>query len=682
MLRTVPVTHVAGVGRAKQKVLAALGLETVHDLLHHFPRRYDDRSIQTFESFGDGARVTALVVVEGSARVRWQGKRSVLTAAVRVDQRHRVTAVWFNQPYLTAKLTDGRVVILSGRYDHARNTLAVSHTEFETGTAHEPGRALVPVYSVTQGISNAQLQLLILQAFQQFGDQIEDILPHALREKYRLVPHAEAIRAVHEPDDAQALRQSHRRLAFEEFFLFQLQLQWVRRHRESTTPALARAVAPDALEMFRKTLPHPLTGAQLRTCETIQVDMGGPMPMSRLVQGDVGSGKTWVAFWAAYATYRMGGQTAFMAPTELLAEQHAAEAQRRLTGLGMGVALLTGSTPEAVRRDRLAAVASGEVAILVGTHALLTDDVAFARLGLVITDEQHRFGVSQRSALGAKGRQPDVLMLSATPIPRTLALAVYGDLDVSAIDELPGGRKPVVTRVFRMKDESRAVRLTRQEVARGHQAYVVAPLVEESEQMAELTSATALAERWKEQFAGFTVALLHGRMPARDKEAVMRSFMRGEVQVLVSTTVIEVGIDVPNATVMLIYHAERFGLAQLHQLRGRVGRGAEQSFCVLLSDAASEMATQRLQTMVETNDGFAIAERDLALRGPGEFLGVRQSGLPEFSVGDLARDFKVMEVARDEAWALIRNPDFWLLPQYAALRETIQRVPEGSYFKH
>ncbi|GMA49100.1 hypothetical protein GCM10025857_04570 [Alicyclobacillus contaminans] len=379
--------------------------------------------------------------------------------------------------------------------------------------------------------------------------------------------------------------------------------------------------------------------------------------------------------------YRNGEQSAFMAPTEILAEQHMAAASQRLTPLGMTVRLLTGSTPEAERRRLLQEIADGSVHLVIGTHALLTEDVEFANLGLVITDEQHRFGVSQRAILRQKGRAPDVLYLSATPIPRTLALAVYGDLDVTTLNELPAGRQPIRTVWLRMSEEAAAIRLARRELAAGRQVYVVAPLVEESEHMADVRSATELESHLQAQFAGYAVALLHGRMPSREKDAVMRAFAAGDVRVLVSTTVIEVGIDVPNASVMLIYHAERFGLAQLHQLRGRVGRGPHASHCLLLSDASSEYAVERLQTMVATQDGFEIAEKDLALRGPGEFLGVRQSGLPEFSVGDLAKDFRIMEVARDEAAALIKNPDFWLLPAYQSLRRTLREVPKSSYYR-
>ncbi|MDQ0190849.1 ATP-dependent DNA helicase RecG [Alicyclobacillus cycloheptanicus] len=681
MLRETPVSHVAGIGRAKEKALAELGIHSVFDLLHHFPVRYEDRSIRPFESFEDGAKVTARAVVEGQPRVRWHGgKRSVLSVPLRIDQRFRVTGMWFNQPYLSQKLTDGRMVLVHGKYDRDRNVIVVSHTDFSMSASDAVG-AFVPVYRTGQGITSAQMQALIARALQQFGEAVDDVLPHAFLQKYRLVTHLEAIRLIHAPKSAEELRQAHRRLAFEEFFLFQLQLQWFRAQQHQVFEGVARVVPTDAFERFCASLPQPLTAAQVRACQAVAADMARPRAMARLLQGDVGSGKTWVAFWAAYATFRTGAQTALMAPTEILAEQHYHNAQERLVPLGMRVRLLTGSTPSSERTAVLQALANGGIDLLVGTHALLTEDVVLQNLGLVITDEQHRFGVSQRSLLRAKGHTPDVFMLTATPIPRTLALAVYGDLDVSVLDELPAGRRPVETRWLPMQKEEEALRLARRELARGRQVYVVAPLVEQSEQLADVQSAAQLADNLKDAFAGYTVGLLHGKMSTRDKEAVMRDFVAGNIHVLVSTTVIEVGIDVKAATVMLVYHAERFGLAQLHQLRGRVGRGSAQSYCILLSDAEGEVAKRRLQTLVETTDGFVIAERDLELRGPGEFLGVRQSGLPEFTVGDIARDFRIMEVAREEASRLLANHDFWLLPKFARLRAEIEKVPEQSYYR-
>ncbi|MCL6598815.1 MAG: ATP-dependent DNA helicase RecG [Alicyclobacillus macrosporangiidus] len=677
MLDSLPVTWVAGVGQAKAKALRDLGIVTVGDLLHHFPVRYEDRRILTLEAQASSDKVTVRAVVEGMATVRWQNRRSLLRARLLVDGRHRVTGLWFNQPYLKEKLTDGRMVIVSGKFDPARRTLVVSHTDFGSGDSGRYGR-WAPVYRASQAISSAQLQTLIERAMEQYGDQVEELLPQALTQRYRLCTHAQALRWMHRPDGDEALKQARRRLVFEEFLCFQLQLQWTRCRREGNTDGMGRDVPEDAFRVFEDSLPHPLTAAQRRVCLQILDRLQRPSPMNLLVQGDVGSGKTWVALWAVYAMARAGGQSALMAPTEILAEQHFREAVARLEPLGLRVGLVTGSTPAKVRQERVAQLARGEMDLVVGTHALLTGDVQFRDLGLVITDEQHRFGVQQRAGLRQKGGRPDVLLLSATPIPRTLAMAIYGDIDVGVLDELPAGRKPIVTRWLPLAQEDRAIRLVRRELAAGRRAYVVAPLVEDSEQLGDVASATQLASRLSDAFAGYSVGLLHGRMSSRDKDEVMRAFVEGRLQVLISTTVIEVGIHVPEATVMMVYHAERFGLAQLHQLRGRVGRGRWQSYCILLSDAEGEMARRRLETLVETQDGFVIAERDLELRGPGELFGVRQSGLPEFLVGDLTRDFRVMEVARDEAVRAMESGDFWLLPSWRPLREHLQRQMQAA----
>ncbi|WP_067922005.1 ATP-dependent DNA helicase RecG [Alicyclobacillus shizuokensis] len=672
MLQAIPVTHVAGVGSAKQRALQELGIETVHDLLHYFPVRYEDFRVRPFESFVDGAHVTARGVVDGRADVRWQGKRCMVRVRMRVDGRHPITAVWFNQPYVKSKLVDGRVLTLSGRYNARYRTLTVSRSDLSGTKAAAFASAFTPVYRASKNLPSSQIQSLVHKAMDQYLDEVDELLPHELMQKYRLISHRQAVAAMHAPDGEETLRQAHRRLAFEEFFLFQLQLQWFRRARLEGRRGVPRAVPEDALARFQKSLPSPLTPGQLQACRDVLTDLRKDLPMHRLLEGDVGSGKTWVALWAAYCGFLSQAQAVLMAPTEILAEQHAMEARRRLEPLGMRVELLTGSTSERDRRALLPAVAAGDVHLLVGTHALLTEKVQFANLGIVVIDEQHRFGVAQRAALQEKGRDADVLYLSATPIPRTLALAVYGDMDMTRLQGRPAGRKPVRTVWLRTADRDKAVRSIRRELETGRQAYVVAPLVEDDSDT-DAASATALAEEFAELFAGYQVGLLHGRLTAKEKERVMRAFLAREIHILVSTTVIEVGIDVPNATVMLIYHAERFGLAQLHQLRGRVGRGEAPSMCILLSDATSELAQERLQTMTQTDDGFEIAERDLQLRGPGEFLGVRQSGLPEFSVGDLTKDLRIMDVARQEATALMDTTDFWLLPKYERLRREVQQ---------
>lgn len=677
MMQDTPLSVIPGVGQAKQKCLAQLGLETVWDLLHHFPMRYEDRRIRPIDGMAVPTSVTVRAVVEGSASLRWQGRRSVLRVPIRVDNRHLLTALWFNQHYLRDKLTDGRILLASGKLDPAKRTLVVSHTEFRTGT--QPSADFVPIYRTTKGIRSSEIWRLVQKALELYSNEIDEVLPRELLQKYRLISHRQALLNMHEPGDEAALHQAHRRLAFEEFFLFQMQLQAFRLIRKQTEERTPLSIPEDAFGRFYQSLPYPLTNAQERVCQEVLVDLRQGHPMVRLVQGDVGAGKTWVAMWAAYAVSVAGEQSAFMAPTEILAEQHFNEAARRLVPQGLCVELLTGSTPLRERTRIKSALQAGEVHLLIGTHALLTEDVHFARLGLVVVDEQHRFGVSQRELLRDKGKDAHVLMMSATPIPRTLALAVYGDLDVSVLDELPAGRKPIATVVVKSKDEAKVIRRVRQRLAEGRQAYVVAPLIEESESGLDVLSATELEAHLKDEFAGFSVALMHGKLSSKDKDRIMHEFAKGDVNLLVSTTVIEVGINVQNATVIMIYNAERFGLAQLHQLRGRVGRGEHESVCYLFSDAVSNLAQQRLQTLAASQDGFFIAERDLELRGPGEFLGVRQSGLPEFSVGDVVRDLKVMEVARDEAVKLLKERDFWLLPKYQGLRDQL-RAGDGPRY--
>ncbi|MFX4302035.1 ATP-dependent DNA helicase RecG [Alicyclobacillus tolerans] len=669
MLEKVPVTHVAGIGPAKTKALAELGIHDVAALLTHFPYRYDDLRIRPLLSYADGDRVRVQVTINGSPKLRWQNGKSILQAPVLVDFQTPAYAMWFNQHYLQKRLREGEVVILQGKWSERYRRIAVSHTEFGNQRLRSEEAAMYPVYRSSKQISSPQIAAFIQQALAQFQDQIVDLLPLELRQRYKLVNRYEALLAMHRPRTREELRQAHRRLAFEEFFLFQLQLQRYRVQAKLQSDGVVRHVPSDVFEKFADALEgFTLTDGQYDAMQEIYHDLNSPRAMTRLLQGDVGSGKTWVAFFAAYAMVRAGWQVAMMAPTEILAEQHLLEARKRLEPLGVRVALLTGSTGIRERREILALLAAHQVDLLLGTHALLTGDVEFARLGLVITDEQHRFGVAQRGTLQEKGERTDILYLSATPIPRTLALAIYGDLDVSVIRERPKGRQPVRTFWLRSSEEDKAVRMVRRELAKGRQAYIVAPLVEDSEKL-EATSAVSLYEQMQSHLAGYRVSMLHGRQSAKEKDAIMRSFIAGEIQALVSTTVIEVGIDVPNATIMLIYHAQRFGLAQLHQLRGRVGRGANASFCILLGDPPGDVAKQRLETMVGTDDGFLIAEKDLELRGPGEFLGVRQSGLPEFTVGDLARDLNIMQVARDEAEKLLQENEFWLLPVYEGLRK-------------
>lgn len=675
-LKSLSVRALPGVGPQKERALEALDIRTVDDLLHTYPFRYDERAEKPFPEWRDGDRVTARAVLEGPVQVRWRGSKSIMTARVRVDGQHPVVCLWFSQHYLRAKLTDGRFILVTGKWNEALRRLVVSETSLDAAAKSPP---LVPMYRANKDISSKTIHQLILRALDQYADQMAESLPYALMRKYRLWSHRDALFGIHQPKSHEDVRQARRRLVFEEFLLFQLQLQWIRAQREKPV-GRAQPVPNDALAAFEVLLPSPMTDAQRRACEDILRDLQRPAPMTRLIQGDVGSGKTWVALFACFAVHLAGGQAVLMAPTEILAEQHARLARQLFAPSGIRVELLTGSVTGRDRERILAEISSGQVSLAVGTHALLSEGVEFRDLALLVTDEQHRFGVAQRARLREKGRAPDVLMLSATPIPRTLALAIYGDMDVSLLNELPKGRKPIQTVAVPSRDDEAALRLIRRELSRGRQAYIVAPAIEASEQD-DVTSATELYARVCEYLAGFRVDLLHGRMPSADKERMMRAFRDGDIHALVATTVIEVGIDVPNATVMAIYGAERFGLAQLHQLRGRVGRGQHPSYCVLIHDAKSEAARARIETMIHTNDGFEIAERDLELRGPGELFGLRQSGLPDFSLGDLARDYRIMEVAREEALALLGRDDFWYAPWAEGLREALKTAMDKISYR-
>ncbi|GLG01063.1 ATP-dependent DNA helicase RecG [Alicyclobacillus hesperidum subsp. aegles] len=678
-LKQQSVRGLPGVGPAKEHALAALGIHSIHDLLHYFPFRYEDRQIRPLAEWQDGARVTVRAVVSGNAIVRWRGAKSMLTARLRVDGQHLVLCTWFSQHYLKSRLTDGRLLIVTGRWDAKTQRIVAAETSFDVAEPRGGANGLLPVYRANKEIGSRQIHQLIGKAIDLHADELPDVLPYALAKKYRLWNHRDAVVAMHRPRSAEDLRQARRCLAFEEFLLFQIQLHWFRMHRKESA-GVARRVPDDAVDRFARFLPAPLTDAQRRACMDILHDLQADRAMARLVQGDVGSGKTWVALFACYAAYLAGFQAALMAPTEILAEQHAREAERVLTSAGISIRLLTGSVGSKARREILEGLACGAIHLVVGTHALLTEDVTFCNLGLIATDEQHRFGVSQRSALRSKGASPDVLMLSATPIPRTLALAVYGDMDVSLLDELPKGRQPIETIALSKHQEAQAIRFIRRELAAGRQAYIVTPAIEQSETV-DFTALLDVFDKLSEELVGFRLGLLHGKMAADEKDRIMRAFRDGEIDALVATTVIEVGIDVKNATVMAIYNAERFGLAQLHQLRGRVGRGSHKSYCILLSEANNETAHARIQTMLDTQDGFRIAERDLELRGPGEFLGVRQSGLPQFAVGDIVQDQRMMSVARDEAARLLASDSFWYSPATEALREAVQVPVEETVYR-
>jgi len=667
-----PLRFVKGVGPHRASQLERKGLRSIEDALLFVPLRHEDRTRLTpFRSLVPGQAATCSGVIVGVSPPPPGRSRVPFTVMLR-DSSGYATASWFGWRYLARVLKRGQQLVLHGRVGRYKGAIVLQQPDYEVVENGEDERLhtgrLVPVYSLTEGLPQRALRSLMWRLVESHAADVEEVLPDSLRARRGLVGRAQAIRDAHFPETDATLAAASRRLAFDEGLLLQLGLA-ILRSRVARARGLALNPRGDLVARLRARLPWKLTGAQERVWEEIRRDMAAPHPMHRLLQGDVGSGKTIVAAQGVLTAIEAGYQAAVMAPTEILAEQHFMTFRQLLDPLGVRLTLLTSSLKPRERAARRAVLAAGEIECVVGTHALVQEGVDFRRLGLVVVDEQHRFGVEQRARLRGKGEHPDLLVMTATPIPRTLALTIYGDLDVSVLDELPPGRRPVVT-VARSEGKRRAIyKFLREQVAGGRQIYVVYPLVEESEAL-DLKAATDMARHLADDvFPDLVVGLLHGRLGFEEKDAIMRRFKAGEIHVLVSTTVIEVGIDVPNASVMLIEHAERFGLSQLHQLRGRVGRGEWKSYCILLTSGhLTEEAQRRVDAMTSTNDGFRIAEVDLELRGPGEFFGTRQSGLPEFRAVDLLRDTSLLEEARREASAIIARDRELSDPAHRALR--------------
>ncbi len=658
----------------------------VGDVLFLLPRVYEDRrELKKIAQLRAGVRGT--VVVEVRHVEEGYGARRTFRAVL-ADSSGSLAATYFQTgPWLKAKFPVGKRLVVSGEVRQSNYGWEMPHPEVEPAEDLETSsihfNRIVPVYPGFERHEQRQLRELAYRVAEKYASAIDEPLPEPLRQRLKLMGLGEALSTIHFPPKGSSIEAldahvstAHQRLAFDELFFLQLALA-LRRQGVKVQPGISFGVSPEVVARACALLPFSLTGAQRRVVEQLGRDMARPEPMNRLVQGDVGSGKTAVAVIAAAIAVQNGYQVAVMAPTEILAEQHHRTFAKAFAALGVEVALVTGSGNAKAKRDQREAVASGRVGVAVGTHALIEADVAFSKLGLVVIDEQHRFGVIQRHALMAKGVRPDVLVMTATPIPRTLAMTMYGDLDVSVIDELPPGRTPIETRAFNEKARARAYEVVQRELNAGHQAYVVYPLVEESEKI-DLADATQGAAQLATVFPQARIGLLHGRMKADEKDAVMRAFRAHEIDVLVCTTVVEVGVDVPNASVMVIEHAERFGLSQLHQLRGRVGRGAAKSYCVLLAGyALSEEGRTRLQVMEQSTDGFVIAERDLELRGPGEFLGTRQSGLPELAVANLVRDQALLAEAQVEARSIVDADPTLSKPEHASLVKALEERWEG-----
>jgi ATP-dependent DNA helicase RecG len=667
-----PLQFLKGVGPRRAEQLGKKGLQTVEDALFFLPLRHEDRTRLTpLRALQPGQVATCSGTIVGVSPPPPGRARTPFSVLLR-DASGYATASWFNAGYLARVFERGQRLVLHGKVARYKGAPVLQQPDWEIVDTGEDDRLhtgrLVPVYSTTEGLPQRALRSLMWRVVDAFAREVPEVLPAAVLARRQLVGLAQALGDAHFPETDAGLAAARRRLAFDDFLLLQLGLAIL---RSRTTRARGIAMSPrgDLVRRLRAVLPYALTAAQERVWEEIRRDMAAPHPMHRLLQGDVGSGKTIVAALAVLTAVEAGYQAAVMAPTEILAEQHFMTFRQLLEPLGVAVTLLTSSVKGRESAARRAALAAGEIPVAVGTHALVQEGVAFRRLGLAVVDEQHRFGVEQRARLREKGERPDLLVMTATPIPRTLALTLYGDLDVSVLDELPPGRRPVIT-VTRTEGKRREIyKFLRDQVAEGRQVYVVYPLVEESEAL-DLKAATDMAKRLAEDvFPDLTVGLLHGRLGFPEKDAIMRRFTAGEIQVLASTTVIEVGIDVPNASVMLVEHAERFGLSQLHQLRGRVGRGPWKSYCILLtSGRLTEEAQRRIGAMTATSDGFKIAEVDLELRGPGEFFGTRQSGLPEFRTADLLRDAAILEEARVEAQRIVAADPELGDPAHRALR--------------
>jgi ATP-dependent DNA helicase RecG len=669
------VQFVHGVGPQRALLFERMGIVTVEHLLRHFPRTWlDARRFSRIADLKPGVLTTVQGTVRAAVPLRTRGGRTDFSATVE-DGSGVLPCYFFGQGFLARTLRPGTPVVVSGEFDALDGRMMnpmFEVTEGEVGELLHVGR-LVPVHTLTKGLSGRTVRRAIRDALERAADAVADPLPVAVREAAGLVPLGEALRQIHFPDDDAAHAAARRRLAFEELFLLQSVLELRRRALAEEGRGLATAGEGALAARARAALPWTLTAGQDEALSAIVGDMRAARPMHRMLQGDVGSGKTIVAFLAALHAIEAGHQVAFMAPTEILARQHAANLARLGEPLGVGVVALTGSTPAAERRAVAARLEGGEPLLVLGTHALLEEKVRIPRLALAIVDEQHRFGVRQRAVLAQKAVIPDVLVLTATPIPRTLMLALYGDLDVSTLRERPAGRGRLVTRVTAEESFPQVLEFMGRELAAGRQAYVVVPLIEDAG-VSEHKAAEREFERLRAHPAlhGYSVGLLHGRLRNDARHEVMRGFHAGEVRVLVTTTVIEVGVDVPNATLMVVENADRFGLTQLHQLRGRVGRGEHRSVCVLVaSPGTGALGRERLEVMASTDDGFAIAEEDLRLRGPGELWGTRQSGLPRFRVADLARDGALLEEAREAARGVVGR-DAWLLdPAHAPLRATL-----------
>lgn len=679
---TQPVTSLPDVGPATARRLQTLGASTIGELLRIYPRRYDDYSLlKPINRLQYGEQVTVIGTIWQTKARTLRGSQPIVQAVVG-DGSGKIQVTWFNQPWLATKLNAGMKIVLRGKVEQYLGRLVFNSPEWEPISTNllSSGR-IVPVYPLTEGLNSKKMRKLMKNAVGQWAERVPDPLPDESRRRRYMLHLPQAIRQVHFPDSHEALHAARRRLAFDELLFLQLGMLGQRRDWQSNPGRPLPADSP-LLSQFVAGLPFQLTGAQQRVIQEIAADVSRDLPMNRLLQGDVGAGKTVVATAAMLLAVSGGAQAALMAPTEILAEQHFLSITDMLAEMDIKSVLLTGSVSPAAKQQIYQDLADGAVQVVIGTHALIQSPVQFKNLALVVIDEQHRFGVDQRQAMRDKGTlssdnghqsdqlSPHLLVMSATPIPRTLALSMFGDLDISTLDEMPPGRKEIMTRWIRPSERERAYSFVRGQIQKGRQAFIICPLVEESDKIEAKAAVEEHARLQQQVFPDLKLGLLHGRMKAEEKEQVMRSFKEQETHILVSTSVIEVGVDIPNSTVMLIEGANHFGLAQLHQFRGRVGRGTHDSYCLLVADSISKDAEDRLQALEQTNDGFLLAEKDLEIRGPGEFFGRRQSGLPELRMASLL-DVRLLEEARDEAQMLFADDPLLEKPQHLGLREQV-----------
>lgn len=664
-LRKASLAELPGVGPKKLEALQSLGINNIYDLLFYFPFRYEDMQAKSLDDAADQEKILLKGVVASEPVVaRFGYKKTRLNVRILVDNES-IMVTFFNQPWLKDKFETGTDVAVYGKWNENRRSLM----GMKVIDVHD--NSVDSVYSVNKNIHQKTLINLIKVAYEKYHDQIDTIVPAYIRTKYKLLDDVQIVSGIHFPKTQEQGDEARRSAKFREFFLFQCGLQSIKRSDEQKNVGIVEKYDHDFIDKFIAGLPFKLTEAQDRVVKEILSDMESTHHMNRLLQGDVGSGKTIVSVIAMLAAVTAGYQAAIMAPTEILAQQHFDKISKLLAPLHIRTALLTGSLTKKEHDFIAGDIENGKTNIVVGTHALIQDSVDFKELGFIVIDEQHRFGVNQRKALREKGQNPDVLAMTATPIPRTLAITTYGDMDVSRIDQLPAGRKKVETYWIRSQKIEQMYHFVTKELNGGAQVYVVTPLISESETM-DLKNAELIYDKFTELFGKkYHIGLLHGQMPNDQKESVMKDFSDKKIDVLVSTTVIEVGVDVPNASVMVIYDANRFGLSQLHQLRGRVGRGEKQSYCILIADPKNESATERMKILTSTNDGFVLAEEDLKMRGAGDLLGNRQSGLPEFKVGNPVNDINILEVAQEEASRLYEDEKLINSPETKALKSFI-----------